>query len=164
MVERIFQSSRFLVLVTVLVCAVAAALLYAASANVVYNVVLETVTAMPQSADGGKRLAVKLLKILDTLLIAVTLQIIAGALYRLFISPLPDNARCIATPLQINNFHDLKVTLIQVAIVILVVLFLEQAVEVGATLETLYFGAAVALVIAAGVFASITMKEQTTQK
>lgn len=36
----------------------------------------------------------------------------------------------------------------------MVILFLEQAVDVGATLEPLYFGAAVAMVILASVFAS----------
>ncbi|SEH54497.1 Uncharacterized membrane protein YqhA [Rheinheimera pacifica] len=159
MVEHIFKSSRFLVLVTVLVCAVAAVLLYAASVNIVFHVVLDTVSSMPQSADGGKRLAVKLLKILDTLLIAVTFQIIAVALYRLFIANQPLLPNSFLTSLQINNFHDLKVTLIQVAMVILVVLFLEQAVEVGATLETLYFGLAAAVVIVAGVYATVSMKE-----
>ncbi|KKO44997.1 hypothetical protein WG68_12720 [Arsukibacterium ikkense] len=158
MIEHIFKSSRFLVLVTVLVCAVASVLLYAASANIVFHVVFDTVSNMPQSADGGKRLAVKLLKILDTLLIAVTFQIIAVALYRLFVSSQPLGPTSLLSSLQINNFHDLKVTLIQVAMVILVVLFLEQAVEVGATLETLYFGLAVAVVIFAGVYATLSMK------
>ncbi len=55
--------------------------------------------------------------------------------------------------LEIRHFHDLKVTIIQVAIVILVVLFLEQAVEVGASLETLYYGLAIAVIIASAVFA-----------
>jgi uncharacterized membrane protein YqhA len=161
MPEHIFRGSRFLVLVTVITCALAAVLLYAASANVVFNLVLETVLAMPDTADDGKRLAVKLLKILDTLLIAVTFQIIAGALYRLFISAKNAPTQKDAGPLRIANFHDLKVTLIQVAIVILMVLFLEQAVEVGATLETFYFGAAVALVILAGVYATSVMKDHS---
>lgn len=158
MIEHIFKGSRFLVLVTVLVCAIAALLLYAASANIVFNMVLDTVTNMPQSAEGGKKLAVKLLKILDTLLIAVTFQIIAVALYRLFIANQPLLPNSFLTSLQINSFHDLKVTLIQVAMVILVVLFLEQAVEVGATLETLYFGLAAAVMIFAGVYATGSMK------
>lgn len=160
MVEQILKSSRFLVLVTVLVCAVAAIMLYVASANIVFNILLETFAALPESADSGKRLAVKLLKVLDILLIAVTFQIIAVALYRLFITTQPTSPYGFLTSLQINNFHDLKITLIQVAIVILIVLFLEQAVEVGATLETLYFGLAVAVVIFAGVYATLSMKDK----
>jgi hypothetical protein len=46
----------------------------------------------------------------------------------------------------------------QVASVIMVILFLEQAVEVGATLETLYFGLAIAVVVLASVFAAKQMR------
>lgn len=41
----------------------------------------------------------------------------------------------------------------QVAVVIMVILFLEHAVEVGAALESRYFGAGVALVMLAAVYA-----------
>jgi hypothetical protein len=46
----------------------------------------------------------------------------------------------------------------QVAVVILIILFLEQAVEIGATIDTLYFGAAIGIVIVAAVFAWENMK------
>ncbi|WP_181394971.1 MULTISPECIES: hypothetical protein [Pseudidiomarina] len=45
------------------------------------------------------------------------------------------------------------------AVVILVVLFLEQAVEIGATIATLYFGAAIGIIILASVFAWKNMKD-----
>jgi uncharacterized membrane protein YqhA len=60
--------------------------------------------------------------------------------------------------LNIKSFHDLKITIIQVSVVILVILFLEQAVELGAGLEILYFGSAVALVISASVYATRHMR------
>jgi uncharacterized membrane protein YqhA len=155
--EKMFSLSRYLVLVVVVTCLIAAILLYLSSVVIVFHVVADVVTAVPSSADGGKRLAVRLLKVLDVLLIAVTFQIIAIGLFRLFISRSPAVRSGFLSALQINNFHDLKVTLLQVAIVILVVLFLEQAVEVGATLETLYLGLAFAVVIASSVWAAKSM-------
>lgn len=105
------------------------------------------------SADGGKILAVRLLKLLDLLLIAITFQIMAVSLYRLFIRPTSIDEKEAKNPLDINSFHDLKITISQVAVLILVVLFLEQAVQIGATIATLYFGAAIGIVILASVIA-----------
>lgn len=153
MIERIFQSSRFLVLIAVLIAAVSAVLMYTASLNILFHIVVDFVRAVPEASDGGKSLAVKLLKLLDLLLIAITFQLVAVSLYRLFITPVRVEESKFLSALQIRSFHDLKVTLMQVAVVIMVILFLEHAVEVGATLEALYFGAGVALVMLAAVFA-----------
>ena len=156
--ERLFNSSRFLVIVAVVISGISAAMLYAASLTIVFNVGLEFVRAVPLTADAGKALAVKLLKILDLLLIAITFQIIAVSLYRLFIRPRTCEDSTFLGALEISSFHDLKITLVQVAVVILVILFLEHAVEVGATLESLYFGLAVGVVILASVHAWRHMK------
>jgi len=155
--EKMFSMSRYLVLVVVVTCLVGAVLLYFSSIVIVFQVVVDVFSDIPANADSGKRLAVRLLKVLDVLLIAVTFQIIAIGLFRLFISRSPAERSSFLSALQINNFHDLKVTLLQVAIVILVVLFLEQAVEVGATLETLYLGLAFAVMIASAVWAAKSM-------
>ncbi|WP_304641062.1 YqhA family protein [Pseudomonas sp.] len=162
--EKMFGVSRYLVMVVVLTCLVAAVLLYLSSIFIVAQLVADVFTDVPTSADSGKRLAVRLLKVLDVSLIAVTFQIIAIGLFRLFISASPAERSGFLAALQINNFHDLKVTLLQVAIVILVVLFLEQAVEVGATLETLYLGLAFALVIASAVWAAKSMHAGSSGK
>ena len=156
--ERILQSSRILVLLTIVVCAAAACLLYLSSAVIVYNIIWETLSQLPDTPDLGKRLAVKLLKVLDTLLIALTFQIIATGLYRLFLGDVENLDKGLLKAMDIKNFHDLKITLMQVASVIMVILFLEQAVEVGATLETLYFGLAIAVVVLASVFAAKQMR------
>jgi uncharacterized membrane protein YqhA len=153
MVERLFNSSRFLVVVAVIISALSAALLYSASLVIVINVIIDFFHELPTSADAGKALAVKLLKTLDLLLIAITFQIIAVSLYRLFIRPLTCKDSTFLNALDIASFHDLKITLMQVAVVILVILFLEHAVEVGATLDSLYFGLAVGVVILAAVYA-----------
>jgi len=156
--ERILQSSRILVLLTIVVCAAAACLLYLSSAVIVYNIIWETLSQLPDTPDLGKRLAVKLLKVLDTLLIALTFQIIATGLYRLFLGDVENLDKGLLKAMDIKSFHDLKITLMQVASVIMVILFLEQAVEVGATLETLYFGLAIAVVVLASVFAAKQMR------
>ena len=153
MIERFFMGSRFTVLVAVLICAVSSLLLYGASVNIIFNTALDFVRDVPASADGGKILAVRLLKLLDLLLIAITFQIMAVSLYRLFIRPTSIDEKEAKNPLDINSFHDLKITISQVAVLILVVLFLEQAVQIGATIATLYFGAAIGIVILASVFA-----------
>lgn len=156
--EKFLQSSRVLVFLTISVCAAAAVLLYVVSAVIVYNVIVDSIMHIPTTSDDGKRLAVKLLKVLDTLLIALTFQIIATGLYRLFFGNPESQAKGLLKAMEIKNFHDLKITLMQVASVIMVILFLEQAVEVGATLETLYFGLAIAVVVMASVFAGRYMR------
>jgi uncharacterized membrane protein YqhA len=161
MINRLLSSSRFLVLITVIVSAISAALLYVVSVYVLFNIVVDTVMQVPATADGGKRLVVRLLKLLDILLIAVTFQIIAVGLYRLFISPVDEQSGSLVNVLEIRDFHDLKITIIQVATVIMVILFLEQAVEVGASLETLYFGLAISAAIIAGVLACWGMKRKS---
>ncbi|WP_150303888.1 YqhA family protein [Pseudomonas saliphila] len=158
MIENIFRSSRFLVLVAVITSAISCVLLYGTSINIILNIGLDVVRDIPASGDGGKSLAVKLLKLLDLLLIAITFQIITVSLYRLFIRPIPIEESKLLETLDIKSFNDLKVTLTQVAVVILVILFLEQAVETGATIDTLYFGAAIGIVIVAAVFAWENMK------
>lgn len=159
--EKLFRSSRLLVLVAVVICALSAVLLYVATLNVIGNVVWSFVWNVPESADAGKALAVRLLKILDLLLIAITFQIIAVSLYRLFIRPFSIKQSTFLSALDISSFHDLKITLIQVSVVIMLILFLEQAVQVGGTLETLYFGLAVSVVTLASVYASKSMKDQS---
>ena len=153
MVETILKSSRFLVLVAVLASAVSAALLYIGSLNIVAHTVIEFSQNLPRTPDQGKLLAVKLLKLLDLVLIGITLHLIAVSLYRLFITPEKVEDSVFLNALHISSFHDLKVTLMQVAVVIMVILFLEHTVEQGASIESLYFGAGIALVIAAATLA-----------
>lgn len=158
MIERLFRGSRLLVLIAVAATAVSAAvLLYFSSLSILTQIVLNWINDVPTSTDTGKNLAVNLLKVLDLLLIAITFHVTSVSLFRLFITPLRVDESTFLNVLHIKSFHDLKITVIQVSVVILVILFLEQAVEVGATLESLYFGAAIAMVILASIFASKNM-------
>ncbi|WP_404340767.1 YqhA family protein [Pseudoalteromonas mariniglutinosa] len=158
MVERIFESSRFLVFIAIFATAISALLVYLASINIVFHMVKDIFFALPSTTKDGKTLVVELLKILDLLLIGITLQVITVSLYRLFITPVKLKESQFLAAFNIKDFHDLKITLIQVASVVLVILFLEHAVELGGTLETLYLGAAIAIIIAASTFAWRSMK------
>lgn len=158
MIEKIFQSSRYLVLIAIAAASVSAIVLYFGSLSVLIHLLMDLLQEVPTTTESGKMLAVKLLKILDLLLIAITLQTIAVSLYRLFITPLRVENSTFLNVLNIKSFHDLKITIIQVSIVIMAILFLEQAVELGARLEILYFGSAVALVMLASVYATRHMR------
>lgn len=158
MIENVFQKSRFLVLIAIAAAAISAVLLYFVSFSVLMHILIDLLQNIPKTIDSGKMLAVKLLKLLDLLLIAITFQMISVSLYRLFITPILVEKSPFLNALNIKTFHDLKITIIQVSVVIMVILFLERAVEFGATLETLYFGIAVALVILASIYASNNMK------
>lgn len=158
MLETFLRSSRFLVLVAVVATAVASVLIYLSSVSILFHTVMDVGSQVPRTPDQGKALAVKLLKLLDLLLIAITFQLIAVSLFRLFITPASVSESKLLSALDIKSFHDLKITLIQVALVIMVILFLEHAVEQGAQLETLYYGAGIALVTAASTFAWRAMK------
>jgi uncharacterized membrane protein YqhA len=158
MVERIFQSSRLLVFIAVFATALSSLVIYLSCINIVFHMVQDIVFNFPSSTKQGKMLAVEFLKLLDLLLIGITLQVIAVSLYRLFITPIKLKESQFLSALNIKDFHDLKITLIQVASVILVILFLEHAVELGGSLEILYLGAAIGIVMAASTFAWRSMK------
>ena len=156
--ERLFQNSRFLVIIAIITTAISSLLVYITCVNIVFNVVKATVISLPDSAKGGKEMIVELLKILDLLLIGITLQVITISLYRLFISPATTKSSQLLAAFHIEDLHDLKITLVQVTSVILVILFLEHAVEFGGTIETLYLGISIAIVVAASTFAWRSMK------
>jgi len=156
--ERLFQNSRFLVIIAIITTAISSLLVYITCVNIVFNVVKTTLISLPDSAKGGKEMIVELLKILDLLLICITLQVITISLYRLFISPATTKSSQFLAAFHIEDFHDLKITLVQVTSVILVILFLEHAVEFGGTIETLYLGISIAIVVAASTFAWRSMK------
>lgn len=83
----------------------------------------------------------------------MTFQIVGIGFYRLFIAEtekLPDAA-------EAEGFNYLKASVLRIGIVILIILFLEQAVDNGPTLDTLYFGTAIALMVFASTWAADRM-------
>lgn len=146
--DQTFSRSRYLIIIAVIISACAAILLYLTSLHITYQIVMDTLQQVPATGDEGKRLAVRLLKVLDIVLIAVTFHILSSGLTKLFINRQQNTHHELLRSLRIENLHDLKSVIIQIAIVIMTVAVLEQVVEVGATLETLYL--ALACAVAAG--------------
>jgi len=71
--------------------------------------------------------------------------------YCFFLRILFDNSSFLKT-LSINKFHDLKVIILHVSIIVIVILFLEDIVVFGGTLANLYAGISSSLVILAIIF------------
>jgi uncharacterized membrane protein YqhA len=93
---------------------------------------------------GFTGLTVQFLEIVSTMLKAVVFYLIGVGLYSLFIAPLN-----VAVSLGVETLHDLESKVINVVIVILAVTFLEHFILWKAPLETLQFGAALALTVSA---------------
>lgn len=147
MLEYTFKKSRFLVLVIVFISFLASLILYVTAINIIGHQVYALLDFLPNKPSDGQILAVSLLKSLDILLIAFTFQIVAIACYRLFIANNGTRSSRFMNILGIHNFHQLKINILQVIMLILVILFAEQAVEVGANLNTFLYGSSIALVI-----------------
>ena len=138
--KTILSSSRYLILLAVLAAFASAVTLLIFGA---YDTGLEIAHII-----GGKipkSLAATFIEIADLFLLGVVMYIIALGLYELFIDdkvPLPEW-------LAIHSFDDLKSKLISIAIVVLGVTFLSQAVRWDGEQDLLGYGVAVGLVIAA---------------
>lgn len=160
MIEQIFKNSRYLVFLTIIVSLLSSVTLYLASISILFHVLYEFFLNPTVKPLEGQILAVNLLKTLDILLIALSFQMIAIASYRLFISNKPTQDSRFLSVLGIHNFHDLKINLMQVSLIILVILFLEQAVEGGANLNTFLYGAAIAMVVGAVVVSIKSLRHE----
>ena len=164
MINSLFQNSRFLVYVLVLTSFFASVILYIMLLNILFHLCLSFVMAVPDTVKSGKELAVTLLMVLDIGLIALVFQITSIALYQFFICKKEMVDSRFLKVLRIHDFHDLKSILMQVAVLILTVMFLGQAVEYGATLETLYFALSVSCMLVAVVFVTKNLRSSSHDK
>lgn len=90
---------------------------------------------------GSTDLTVEFLAVIGVMLRAVVLHLIGVGLYSLFIGPLN-----LTAALGVESLVDLETKVISVVVVILAVTFLQHFIRWEQPLETLYFGAALALV------------------
>jgi len=83
--------------------------------------------------------------------VGATLMIAAFGLYDLFITRIDAGSRPLRLPawLEMHDLNDLKARVISMIILVAAVTFVDVVVESKSGLNTLYLGAAVALVIAA---------------
>lgn len=89
-------------------------------------------------------ITVSFLEIVSTMLKAVVFYLIGVGLYSLFIAPLN-----VAVSLGVETLHDLESKVVNVVVVIMAVTFLEHFIGWTEPLQTLQFGAALALAVGA---------------
>lgn len=145
--ERFLVLARLLVLVPViiLVLAAAAAFVYA---TVVFAVSIPGIIEHP--LPPGPKLALFVLEI-DVFLIGATLIIAAFGFYELFISKIDPARGQLRLPgwLKVRDLNDLKARVASMLILVAAVTFVKVILEGRFGVNTLYLGAAVALVVAA---------------
>jgi uncharacterized membrane protein YqhA len=145
MVESILKSSRYLILIAVLgsLLASIALLIYGGIQFVLLIVALFRSGGL--GSETAKDLTLGTIQVIDLFLLGTAFYLIALGLYELFINDRLE----LPTWLEIHNLDDLKGKLISVTIVVLGVLFLGRAIYWDGRMNILFYGAAIALVIAA---------------
>ena len=140
MLKTLLEKSRYLVVLAVLSCLVAALGAFAWGAFKTWHAIVFLF------ASGGKdpQGAIKLVELMDVFLIATALLIFAIGLYELFVEDVD-----MPTWLVIHSLHDLKAKLGSVIVLVMAVNFLPHLAEWRDARETLEFGLAVAVVAAA---------------
>lgn len=133
--------------------AVASILTILASGFLIFAGVWEFVNSVPNILDilynpGSHRmeLSVHFISAIDLFMVAVVMFVMGIGLFELFVDT--DQSICYPHWLKINNLNDLKEKLISAAVVVIVITFLKHIVMWEKPLETLYFGGAIAIVIA----------------
>jgi uncharacterized membrane protein YqhA len=103
------------------------------------------VVALNYDAGIVKSLAISMLKYVDLYFIAMGLQIIASSTYKLFIN---ENIK-LPKAFDTQSFAELKQSLIRIGSIVLLIFFLEQAVQLTSSRDLLEYGLAIAAIIAA---------------
>ncbi len=136
--EKILEKSKNLILVAVsLLVASVVAFLWGAvkTITIILNLVI--------SYGKESLVAISLIELMDTFLIATALFIFAVGMYELFIKDIN-----LPEWLVIHNLHDLKAKLGSVIILVMAVTFLKHLVEWKDPQGTLFYGIAIAIVSA----------------
>jgi uncharacterized membrane protein YqhA len=153
-IRTILASSRFFIAIAVLGAFLAAVALITYAAFVVFEVTWDAFSH-DINVEHAKSLAVEFIELIDLFLLGTVLYIVALGLYELFI----DDKLPMPRWLIIRDLDDLKDKLLGVVIVLLGVTFLGKVVTWDGDRDIVYFGAAIAAVIAAlGGFVAISRK------
>lgn len=145
--SRFIGQSRFIVLLAVISVLLVAVALFLLGVIQAVTGIWGAVTAVAGRHFEATTLTIQFLEIVSTMLKAVVFYIIGVGLYSLFIAPLN-----LTVSLGVETLNDLEDKIVSVVIVILAVTFLEHFVHWDQPLETLEFGAALAVVVGALVF------------
>jgi len=145
--EQALSLSRIVVVVPVIV------LLLAAISSFAYgtDVFVRSVSRVVEDPNLTSHNLGFLLLLTDLFLVGATLMIAAFGFYDLFITRIDADSRSLRLPdwLRMRDLNDLKARVISMVILVAAVTFVDVVVESEGGLNTLYLGAAVALVIAA---------------
>ena len=145
--SRTIGRTRFVVLVAVVaVMLVAIVLFFLGAWLALVNIWHASQRVVTGNLD-STALTVEFLEVVSVMLKAVVFYMIGVGLYSLFIAPLN-----LTAALGMETLNDLETKVISVVIVILSITFLEHFIRWEQPLETLQFGVALALVVAAMVF------------
>lgn len=145
---RMFGATSYIMTVAVLAIFLGASVLLLVAVFEMGAAIWHNVIA-PSNAvkDITLSLRVAVIDAVDTMLVATVLFIIAFGLYQLFVDP--SLRHRLPTWLRVSGISDLETRLAGMAIVVLGVIFLTQALESHGQGDLLGFGLAVAAVIAA---------------
>jgi len=149
--NRLLESSRFLILIAVF------SSLLAALAAFVWGAAKTVAVIGSLIASSGKDplAAVAFIELMDAFLIATGLLIFALGLYELFVHDL-----VLPEWMTLHNLHDLKARLSSVIVLVMTVAFLEHLVGWQDPQGTLFFGIAVTVVSAVLIaFSKLETKE-----
>jgi uncharacterized membrane protein YqhA len=136
---RLLEKTRYLALLGIISLLLASVAAYGWGAVKTIN----TITLIFTSYGKDSYIAVSLIELVDSFLIAIALQIFALSMYELFVGDinLPDW-------MLAHNLHELKTKLSSVIILVMVVKFLEHLVEWKNPNDSLFFAIAVSVVAA----------------
>lgn len=145
MIERLFSSSRYLVLVAIAGTLLAAVTLLLFGGFLTLQIITDLFLQPVAGSKTGKILALGFIETIDLFLLGTVFFIISVGLYELFI----DDTIHLPEWLVIHTLDDLKNKLIGVIVVVMAVVFLGHVVKWHGETELVYLGAAIALVTAA---------------
>lgn len=141
----ILSNGRYMVILGVIGAFLAAISLFIYGGILTVQQIIETVQTGYVSSKGSKSLMLSFVEIADIFLLGTVMYIISTGLYELFID---DN---IELPgwLEIHTLDDLKQKLVGVIVVVMAVVFLGHVIKWHGETEIVYYGAAIAFMVAA---------------
>jgi uncharacterized membrane protein YqhA len=159
-IGRILGRTRFVVLIAVAAVMLIALSLFILGTVEAINAILHAWKRMFDGKLHAADLTVEFLEIVTVMMKAVVFYLIGVGLYSLFITPLN-----VTVALGVRTLSDLEEKVINVIVVILSVTFLQHFIQWNNPLETMYYGAALAMVvIALMLFQHFRQKAKEVQK
>ncbi|MEC9486094.1 MAG: YqhA family protein [Prosthecochloris sp.] len=153
--KKLLSIGRYLVIIGVIGALLGSLALFMYGGALTVKEIIETARTASISSKGAKGLMLSLIEISDIFLLGTVMYIISAGLYELFI----DDDIELPAWLVIHTLDDLKNKLIGVIVVVMGVVFLGQVIAWHGEQEIIYYGAAIAFIIAALTWFTSTKKK-----